>query len=174
MTQLIDDGAVDDVDEAKRLFLHQPERFASVTDDLINSVAAKIAAQRQAVLDEWSDGLEHPSHDIQKYSVPRHRQAAPPASSNAADTHAALLEQLAASDAEAARLYEEQQRLARIMNDLVRQVKQIWTYERNEFAESQTNKTFFRLSMDVAWRLQQRRNINLGNLLNLLERKCGE
>ncbi len=95
-------------------------------------------------------------------------------SPNAADTHAALLEQLAASDAEAARLYEEQQRLARIMNDLVGRVKQIWTYEHNEVAESQTNKTFFRLSMDVAWRLQQRRNINLGKLLNLLERKCGE
>lgn len=176
---LLEDGD-DDADDAKRLFLHNPERFAAVTDDLVNSVAEKLAGQRRppvVVVDEWNDGLEHPSHDIQTYSVPRHRRAMPVAGDvhGAADrANAALLAQLAASDAEAARLYDEQQRLSRILSDLVGQVKDIWTVEKTESAEARSSKSFFQLSMDVAWRLQQRRSINLGKLLNLLERKCGE
>jgi hypothetical protein len=166
-----EDDENDVSDDARKLFLEQPGRFAAVSDDLVNSVAAKIASlinrKRPVTPDEYHDGLEHPSHDLQTYCVPRQNQSV------ALQRESDKLKAQLADDAEAASLYEEQQRLARIMTDLVAQVQEIWQYEQTESTEQKSNKTFFRLSMDVAWRLQQRRNINLAKLLNLLERKCG-
>ena len=154
-----DRGAERD-DDARELFNEQPERFVTVGNDIANSIGAKIAEQ----IDD-DDGKDHPSNDLQKYhSVPRHHTP----------LHPDDVQRRLAADAEASRLYAEQERLAQIMKRLVEQVKQIWRYESEESVEQKSTQAFFKLSMDVAWRLQQRRNINLGKLLNLLERKCGE
>jgi hypothetical protein len=156
--------------ELRLLFEEDPDAFSDVISDLAESAAARIMQEFHGTDDH--DLVHRPANPATDVAL----MDTPPPLSDQLNTYKEYVpartedpEALLRERSRAQRLLAEQERLDALVAEIVGQVSRLWPTVQS--APSSRRAEFFQTSMEVAWRAQKKRAINVGKLISMLDRK---